>query len=145
MNERVAVASIMFLVLFLWVHPETYLWADEPAPEESEPEAKSGVNPVKGIASGVAGVGTGAKDLLTDTVEETLAGPPIKGTIEGVQAGSQKLVDSTVKGAYKVATLGLDELESYELETPPKPADATVAQPSKQQDPTKFKVKIPGT
>src|SRR3989338_4821210 len=79
--------------------------------------------PVKGVVSGVKDVGGGAKELVEQTVEETKSGKPVVGTVKGLQKGTEAAIDSTIKGAYKAATLGLNELEPGQLEreapTPP--------------------------
>lgn len=91
---------------------------------------------VKGIAKGVKQVVyEGPKDLVTETAEEAPKKPPVLNVIEGVNRGTQKLVDHTIKGAYRVATLGTSELESYEVQEPEKGSG----------EPTKFKISIPGT
>ena len=46
--------------------------------------------------------------------------------------GTQSLLDNTVKGAVKVATLGYGEVESYEVQEPEKGSG----------DPTKIKLKF---
>ena len=91
---------------------------------------------VKGMASGVKQVAyEGPKDLLEETTEDVSKKPPIVSVVEGVNRGTQKLVDHTIKGAYKVATLGTSELDSYEVQEPEKGSG----------EPTKFKISLPGT
>ena len=74
-------------------------------------------------------------DLISETASGTAENPPVVGTLEGARLGSGKVLDHTIKGAYKVATLGFGELESYEVEEPE----------SGSGEPTKFTIKIPGT
>ena len=88
------------------------------------------------FASGVKKIAYDApKDLVKETVEEIPKKPPIVSVVEGVNRGTQKFIDHTIKGAYRVATLGTSELESYEVEEPKKGSD----------EPTKFKISLPGT
>lgn len=91
---------------------------------------------LQGIASGVKKVAyEGPKDFVKETVKEVPKKPSIGNVVEGVNKGTEKLLDHTVKGAYKVATFGKGDLESYEIEEPRKGSDDT----------TKIKIKIPGT
>ena len=91
---------------------------------------------IKGIAQGVKRVAyEGPKDFVEETAEEAPEKPPIVNMVEGVNKGTEKLVDHTIKGAYRVATLGKSELKSYEVEEPEKGSDK----------PTRFKISIPGT
>lgn len=88
------------------------------------------------FASGVKKVVYDApKDLVKETVEEVPKKPPIVSVVEGVNRGTEKFIDHTIKGAYRIATLGKSELESYEVEEPEKGSD----------EPTKFKIALPGT
>lgn len=113
-------------------------------------ELKSETTTLKHVKSMVSGVtqvvGSGPKQLIENTIDETKSGPPVLGTVEGIKKGSGELVDSTVKGAYKVATLGYGEVKKVEMEEPKKPKDAEDSKdaldPSKK-DPTKFKISIP--
>ncbi|MBI2167128.1 MAG: hypothetical protein HYU34_02655 [Candidatus Omnitrophica bacterium] len=71
----------------------------------------------------------------TEAVEEESGRNPLTRAVEGVNEGTEKLLDRTVKGAYRVATLGQSKLESYEIEEPEKGSG----------EPTKIKISIPGT
>lgn len=87
----------------------------------------------KKMASGVKQVAyDGPKDFVKEAVPPK---PGLERMVEGVNQGTSKLLDHTLKGAYKVATLGQSELESYEIEEPKKGSDET----------TKIKIQIPGT
>ena len=111
------------------------------AKDEVKPRTESGVlKPVKGIASGVKQVVGGPKKFISDTVEGTKSGPPIAGTVEGVGKASGALVDSTIKGAYKVATLGYGEAKTVEVENPEKPKDEEGGLDPSEREPTKFKI-----
>lgn len=133
----------LFLTFFLLATPllsakETdYDLEDETETDEATEEETTGKDsPVKGIAKGVKQVAyEGPKDLLAETAEEVPKKPPVVNVIEGVNRGTQKLVDHTIKGAYRVVTLGTSELESYEVEEPEKGSG----------EPTKFKISLPGT
>ena len=104
-----------------------------PQTGESKPAPSSHI---KRFAGGVKQVAyEGPKDFAEETVSEVPRKNPIEGIVEGVNAGTQKLLDNTVKGAYKVATFGHSELDHYEIEEPKKGSDET----------TKIKIRIPGT
>lgn len=77
----------------------------------------------------------GPAGFISDTVDSTQEEAPIVGTLEGARKGTEKLLDSTVKGAVKVATLGYGEVEHYEVVEPEKGTDDT----------TKIRFKIPGS
>ncbi len=67
--------------------------------------------------------------------EEPSRKTPIDGMVAGVNEGTRRILDHTVKGAYRIATLGQSELESYQVEEPEKGSG----------DVTKIKISIPGT
>lgn len=96
---------------------------------------KKRINPLKNMAGGVK---QATVDSTTDFVSETADGAKEDGglgTFEGVREGSGKVLDNTVQGAYKVATLGYGDEAKYEVQEPEKGSDET----------TKIKFKIPGT
>ncbi|MBI4115126.1 MAG: hypothetical protein HY447_00970 [Candidatus Omnitrophica bacterium] len=142
--------KIVFLAVCLLFLPLTYLIAEDESaqPEDQEDQQEDQIeeteeesasededSPVMGVAKGVKQVAyDGPKDFAQETIEETPK-KPIVGIVEGVNKGTQKLLDHTVKGAYKVATLGTSELESYKIEEPEKGSD----------EPTKIKISLPGT
>ena len=108
---------------------------------QAEPETENAVmKPVKGMAAGVTQVVKGPKKFISETVEGTKSGPPVIGTVEGVGKASGALVDSTVKGAYKVATLGYGEAKTVEVENPEKPKDGKDGLDPSERKPTKFKI-----
>jgi len=115
-----------------------FLLAREDSSKSDEPSS----SPIQGIASGVKEVAYDApKDLTAETVKEVPKKPPLVSVVEGVNKGTEKFIDHTLKGAYKVATLGTSELESYKVEEPEK-----VQKPEKGPgDPTKFTISLPGT
>jgi len=87
------------------------------------------------MASGVKQVAyEGPKEFAKETVGVPKK-PTITNVVESVNRGTEKLLDRTIKGAYKVATLGMSDLDSYKVEEPEKGSDET----------TKFKISIPGT
>lgn len=97
-----------------------------------EPKSK---NPIRNFAGGIK---QATVDNTTDLVSETADGTreaSVNSTVEGVNRGSQKVLDNTVKGAVKVATLGYGEVDNYEVVEPTKDSDET----------TTIKIKIPGT
>lgn len=89
----------------------------------------------RGFADGVKTIAAGPAHLLSDTASGTMDEKSVDGTIGGVSSGSEKLLDNTLKGTVKVATLGMGELKSYEVEEPE----------AGSGDMTKIKFKIPGT
>ena len=104
------------------------------AEEEEKSQTKS--PPIQHFASGVKKMAYEApKDLVKETVEEIPKKPPIVSVVEGVNRGIEKSLDHTLKGAYRVATLGTSELKSYEVEEPKKGSDEV----------TKIKISLPGT
>lgn len=76
-----------------------------------------------------------ATGLLSETAESTQEEPPIVGTLEGVRQGTGKVLDKTVQGVSKVATFGYGDVKHYEVEEPK----------ANTNEPTKIKIKIPGT
>ena len=122
--------KIAFFLSCLLVVSVPILLADEEASDDS---SSSGV---KGFAGGVKQIAyEGPKEFAKETVSQVPRKPPIVAVVEGVNAGTQKLLDHTVKGAYKVATLGKGDLKSYKVEEPKKGSD----------EPTKIKISLPGT
>lgn len=119
-----------WLLLSLIALSSSLFAADQAKPPTSSSSA------IQGIAGGVKKVAYEApKDFTKETVKEAAKKPPIVNIVEGVNKGTEKFLDQTLKGAYKVATLGKGELNSYEIEEPKKGSDDT----------TKIKIKIPGT
>lgn len=102
--------------------------------EKVNKESKS-KNPIRNFAGGVKQATVdNTSDLISETAEGT-RDKSVNSTLEGVSRGSQKVLDNTVKGAVKVATLGYGEVDSYEVVEPAKDSDET----------TTIKIKIPGT
>ncbi len=109
---------------------------DEEA-REAERVAKtqnsSSRNPVKNVASGIKEATVdSAASLVNETAEGASSGSPIVGTLEGARKGTGKVLDRTVKGAVKVATLGYADTSHYEVQEPE----------SGKDEPTKFKFKF---
>ncbi len=106
----------------------------EKAQRKAEKHAPT--NPFKNIAGGVKQATVdSAGGFVSETTEGTKNDAAVVGTLEGARKGSEKVLDNTVKGLSKVATLGYGEVKSYEIEEPEKGTD----------EPTKIKIKIPGT
>ena len=102
----------------------------------SDQGSSSSPSAVRGMAGGIKKVVyEGPKDFTKETAKEATKKPPIVNVVEGVNKGTEKLLDHTVKGAYKVATFGKGDLKSYEIEEPEKGSNQTM----------KIKIKIPGT
>ncbi|MBI3307107.1 MAG: hypothetical protein HYZ84_04810 [Candidatus Omnitrophica bacterium] len=114
--------------------------AEERAEKEARKREKDAAkeakrHPVREVVSGVKEASFGsASGLVSETVEGSADGP-ITGTLEGVRQGSGAVLDKTVHGVAKVATLGYGDVKNYEVEEPK--ANST--------DTTKIKIKIPGT
>ena len=126
--------KIAFFASFLLILSVPYVFAgDEP---ENLPSAAHSSSAAKNFAGGVKQVAyEGPKDLAKETLEEVPKKPPIVSIVEGMNRGTEKLIDHTIKGAYRVATLGKSELKSYEVQEPEKGS----------KEPTKFKISLPGT
>jgi len=94
-------------------------------------------HPVQNVAEGLKQATVdSAAGLLSETEEGTLEEEPVVGTLEGARRGTEKVLDNTVKGAVKVATLGYGEVNEIEVEDPER---------GSPEDTTKIKIKIPGT
>ncbi len=140
MKLEAIMQKTVFLLACLLVASIPSLFAREETlkPQEENAEAKATAQspPVQHFASGVKKVAYDApKDLVKETVEEIPKKPPIVSVVEGVNRGIEKSLDHAVKGAYRVATLGTSELESYQVEEPQKGSDEV----------TKIKISLPGT
>lgn len=86
---------------------------------EKETQVTEPVNPVKNFAAGVKEITVdNAKDALVDTADGTVSKHPVAGTLEGARVGGDKVIDNTIKGVKKVASLGFAKDESYEIEEP---------------------------
>ncbi len=138
-------ARFLFTVVLAGMVLTSSVWAEEGKQSRVVRAANIAATPVKGVVTSVANIGSGAKELVEQTVEGTKSAPPIIGTVEGINKGAEAVVDKTVKSAYKVGTLGFGELENYEREAPARPADYDSVNPSKSGKPATFKIKIPGT
>ena len=108
---------------------------EEKAMRKMEKEGST-QNPAKNFAGGVKQATVdSAAGLLSETADGTAEDAPIVGTVEGIRKGSGKVLDNTVKGVGKVATLGYGDVDNYEVEEPEHGTD----------EPTKIRIKIPGT
>lgn len=106
---------------------------EEKAAGRSKMSAK---NPVSGIARGVKEVTVDSTaGFVSETAEGSREEGPIVGTLEGARRGTGAILDSTVKGALRVATLGQGDVENYEVREPE----------ANSGEPTKVTIKIPGT
>ena len=74
-------------------------------------------NPVKNFATGVKEMTVdNAKDALSDTAEGAISKHPVVGTLNGTQEAGDKVIDNTIKGVKKVASLGYAKDDSYEVQ-----------------------------
>jgi len=97
-------------------------------------ESRSG-SAARGFASGVKDVATAPAHMLSETADGATSDRSVDGAIDAVNTGSERLIDNTLKGTVKVATLGFGELHNYEIEEPE----------AGSGEPAKIKIKIPGT
>ena len=96
-------------------------------------EVKAPKNPVKNFAGGIKqATYDSAAGLISDTAKSTSEEAPVIGTLEGARKGTEKVLDNTVKGVAKVATLGYGDVEHYTVEQPAAGSD----------EPTKVRIKI---
>ena len=103
---------------------------------ERKAEKQGHTNPFKNMASGVKQATVdSASGFVSDTTQGTKEDAAVIGTLEGARKGSEKVLDNAIKGVSKVATLGYGEIKNYEIEEPETGKD----------EPTKIKIKIPGT
>ena len=102
------------------------------ANHKSEPRTQSAAHE---FASGVRDVATGPAHMLSETAQGAAGDKSVDGAIGGVNTGSERLIDNTLKGTVKVATLGFGNLKNYEIEEPK----------AGSGEPAKIKIKIPGT
>jgi len=83
--------------------------------QETQVPEKS--HPAKNFATGVKEMTVdNVKDTLSDTGSSTLHEKPVVGTLDGTQQAGEKVVDNTIKGVKKVASLGYAKDDSYEIE-----------------------------
>ena len=74
-------------------------------------------HPAKNFASGVKEMTVdNVKDTLSNTAGSTMREKPVVGTLDGTQQAGEKVVDNTIKGVKKVASLGYAKDDSYEIE-----------------------------
>ncbi|MFH1799580.1 MAG: hypothetical protein ABH891_01860 [Candidatus Omnitrophota bacterium] len=74
-------------------------------------------HPAKNFATGVKEVTyDNVRDTLSDTGGSTMHEKPVIGTLDGTQQAGEKVVDNTIKGVKKVASLGYAKDDSYEIE-----------------------------
>lgn len=105
--------------------------------QQRKAEKQAGhTNPLKNMAGGVKQATVdSAAGFVSDTTQGTKEDAAVVGTLEGARKGSEKVLDNTIRGVSKVATLGYGEVKNYEIEEPETGKD----------EPTKIKIKIPGT
>jgi len=129
--------TVFVLICFCLSNQATLLANQAPDPEayqeldtmlEKRPDT-----PAKNFASGVKQAAyDGPKEFLQETAQGAKENP-ITGTLEGTRKGAEKVIDHTIRGTAKVATLGFGDAENYEIEEGEKGSG----------DPTKIKVGLP--
>lgn len=88
---------------------------------EKEAQASEEHHPAKNFAKGIKEVTyDNVKDTLSDTASSTIHEKPVIGTLDGSQQAGEKVVDNTIKGVKKVASLGYAKDDSYEIDQPEK-------------------------
>ncbi len=108
---------------------------EERLQKQAEKEARHDKKPLREFAGGLKQATVDSTAGLIEETTESTTEDPITGTLEGARRGTGKVLDNTVKGAVKVATLGYGNVEHYEVEEPE----------AGSEEPTKIKFKIPGT
>ncbi len=84
------------------------------AQEAETPEKR---HPAKNFATGIKEVTyDNVRDTLGETGGSTMHEKPVVGTLDGTQQAGEKVVDNTIKGVKKVASLGYAKDDSYEIE-----------------------------
>lgn len=110
--------------------------------QQAEEKAKK-EDHITGVATPVKGIVTGIKEatvdsatgLVSETMVETTSEPPLVGTLEGARKATGTVLDKTVKGISRIATLGYGKVETYEVKEPEAGSD----------EPTKITIKLPKT
>ena len=88
------------------------------AKETETPEPR---HPAKNFAKGIKEVTyDNVKDTLGNTAGATMHEKPVVGTLDGTQQAGEKVIDNTIKGVKKVASLGYAKDDSYEIAQPEK-------------------------
>jgi hypothetical protein len=86
-----------------------------------ETQAPDKRHPAENFATGIKEVTyDNVKDTLSDTAGSTIHEKPVVGTLDGTQQAGEKVVDNTIKGVKKVASLGYAKDDSYEITQPEK-------------------------
>jgi response regulator of citrate/malate metabolism len=86
---------------------------------DKETQALVEHHPGKNFATGIKEMTVdNVKDTLGDTTHGTMSEKPVIGTLDGVRQSSDKVIDNTIKGVKKVASLGYAKDDSYEIEQP---------------------------
>lgn len=74
-------------------------------------------HPAKNFATGIKELTVdNVKDTIGTTAHGTASERPVVGTLDGSQQAGEKVVDNTIKGVKKVASLGYAKDDSYEIE-----------------------------
>ena len=93
--------------------------AERAAKQEQKNEVKAHKSAIKNFAGGIKqATYDSAAGLVSDTAKSTSEEAPVVGTLEGARQGTAKVLDNTVKGVAKVATLGYGDVEHYTVQEP---------------------------
>ena len=88
---------------------------------EKDVQAQEQSHPAKNFATGIKEVTyDNVRDTLSDTGSSTMHEKPVVGTLDGTQQAGEKVVDNTIKGIKKVASLGYAKNDHYEIDQPEK-------------------------
>ncbi len=83
--------------------------------KDAQSQEKS--HPAKNFAKGIKEVTyDNVRDTLSDTGGSTMHEKPVVGTLDGTQQAGEKVVDNTIKGIKKVASLGYAKNDNYEVQ-----------------------------
>lgn len=86
-----------------------------------ETQTPERTHPAKNFAKGIKEVTyDNVRDTLSNTTGSTIREKPVVGTLDGTQQAGEKVVDNTIKGVKKVASLGYAKDDSYEIAQPEK-------------------------
>ena len=124
MNRKLFLIAILSLALSNFGMARSGQYDEEARQQEKlqkqtakETETPEKRHPAKNFATGIKEVTyDNVKDTLGDTAHGTMSEKPVVGTLDGTQQAGTKVVDNTIKGVKKVASLGYAKDDSYEIE-----------------------------
>ena len=141
MSTKWLVLSLILTLSFLNIAMSRRGQYDEEArrQEQIEKDMARQQKSKKSLSDGPKGIVSGVKQATVDSttgfISETAEGAkssPVTGTLDGVSKGSESVLDNTVKGVAKVATLGYGEVDHIDVVEPE----------ANSGEPTKVKIKF---